>query len=423
MNFLDLKTIILTMLATVILCALVLVQLWRQSRERFDGTGFWAVNYIFQAGALFLILLRGALPDWASLVLANTMGICGSILCYMGLERFTNRSRTQVHNYVLLCAFTVIQSYFTFVQPDLRLRSINISTAYLIVCFQCSWLMFVRAPSHLRPLTRGVGLVFGAICLVNIFRIGELLAASDHIQDYFRLSGPETIIPIFYQLLFAALTYSLSLMVNKRLLLRIGNEEEKFSTLFHCSPNAIGLTSLSDGRILEVNEAFVSSTGYTRSEVLGETTLSLNFWQREENRDALIRELPMHGSVRNVEVQFRTKSGEMRTGLVSAGIIMVNNEKSILSTIVDITERKRVEEERNELISELQSAISQIRTLSGLLPICASCKKIRNDKGYWQQIELYIREHSDAEFTHGLCPACARALYPEFADKLNLKER
>lgn len=63
---------------------------------------------------------------------------------------------------------------------------------------------------------------------------------------------------------------------------------------------------------------------------------------------------------------------------------------------------------------ELQDALSKVKLLGGLLPICASCKKIRDDKGYWQQIEAYIRDHSEAEFSHGICPECARTLYPEY---------
>ncbi len=79
----------------------------------------------------------------------------------------------------------------------------------------------------------------------------------------------------------------------------------------------------------------------------------------------------------------------------------------------DITERKAIEEERENLILKLREALSQVKLLSGFLPICASCKKIRDDKGYWQQIELYIRDHSEAEFSHGICPDCAKKLYPD----------
>ena len=67
--------------------------------------------------------------------------------------------------------------------------------------------------------------------------------------------------------------------------------------------------------------------------------------------------------------------------------------------------------------TSLEKALAEVKTLSGFLPICASCKKIRDDQGYWQQIESYIGAHSQAEFTHGICPECAKRLYPEFMDK------
>ena len=82
-----------------------------------------------------------------------------------------------------------------------------------------------------------------------------------------------------------------------------------------------------------------------------------------------------------------------------------------LATIV--SERRRAELDREELILELQEALSRVKTLKGLLPICAVCKNIRDDQGYWNHIESYVREHSHADFTHGICPACAKRLYPE----------
>ena len=83
-----------------------------------------------------------------------------------------------------------------------------------------------------------------------------------------------------------------------------------------------------------------------------------------------------------------------------------------------MAERKRAEEEREKVISQLQQALAHVKKLSGLLPICASCKKIRDDRGYWLQVEEYIHDHSEAQFSHGLCPECAKKLYPEFfADK------
>jgi len=81
-------------------------------------------------------------------------------------------------------------------------------------------------------------------------------------------------------------------------------------------------------------------------------------------------------------------------------------------------EHKRAEEEREKLIHQLQDALTKVKTLSGLLPICASCKKIRDDKGYWNQIESYIRDRSEAEFSHGICPECMKKLYPGFDESV-----
>jgi DNA-binding NtrC family response regulator len=75
--------------------------------------------------------------------------------------------------------------------------------------------------------------------------------------------------------------------------------------------------------------------------------------------------------------------------------------------------RREVEAEREQLIEELTAALTKVRTLTGLLPICSSCKGIRDDNGYWNRLEVYLQEHSEATLTHGICPDCARRLYPE----------
>lgn len=80
--------------------------------------------------------------------------------------------------------------------------------------------------------------------------------------------------------------------------------------------------------------------------------------------------------------------------------------------------RGRFERESHTLIKELETALSEVKTLKGLLPICANCKKIRDDQGYWNQIESYLQQHAQASFTHSVCPDCIRELYPEFADEL-----
>jgi hypothetical protein len=93
----------------------------------------------------------------------------------------------------------------------------------------------------------------------------------------------------------------------------------------------------------------------------------------------------------------------------------LNNMKEKLQEEIGL--RKKIEGERNQLILEMRRALADVKKLSGLLPICAACKRVRDDQGYWQQIEAYIRDRSDAEFSHSICPECARKLYPDMSSQ------
>ena len=407
------RTIVFSNVITSIVCMLVILLLWRQNRKRYAGTGFWVLGFAFQTVALFLVILRGSVPDWISMVLSNTLVIGGALLIYIGLGRFVGKKISQIHNFILLAAFACVHAYFTFIQPNLAARTLNFSVGLLIICFQCMWLMLPGIGFGIRQLTFGVGMVFGGYCLVSIVRIIEFFTSTHSKIDFFQSSSFDMLIMVSYQMLFILLTYSLVLMFNKRLLMEVKTQEEKFSTAFRSSPYAITLTRFSDGQIIEVNDGFVNTTGYDYSEALGKTAADLHLWEKTEDVQNVVNELSKSGEIHGREIQFRKRSGEMATSLFSAQIIPINNQKFVLSSFSDITARKRAEEDREKLIQELKEALEKVKTLSGMLPICASCKKIRDDKGYWRQIESYIRDHSEAEFTHGICPDCFKKLYPD----------
>jgi len=83
-----------------------------------------------------------------------------------------------------------------------------------------------------------------------------------------------------------------------------------------------------------------------------------------------------------------------------------------------ISKYRQAERQKEELIKELQNALDEVKTLKGIIPICSSCKSMRDDKGYWQKVESYIQNHSDAVFSHGLCHDCIRKIYPDNAEKI-----
>ena len=95
----------------------------------------------------------------------------------------------------------------------------------------------------------------------------------------------------------------------------------------------------------------------------------------------------------------------------------------VVESFQDITAIKKLEREKENLIGKLKESLANVKLLSGFIPICAGCKNIRDDKGYWNQIEEYLRDHSDAKFSHGLCPKCTKDLYPAYHAKIEEENR
>jgi PAS domain S-box-containing protein len=164
-------------------------------------------------------------------------------------------------------------------------------------------------------------------------------------------------------------------------------------------------------RIVEFNRAAQNTFGYHPDEVVGQ---HVDLLYADPQDSLAIHEAATSQGQCIRETYNRRKNGQVFPSLISASILHDSRGEviGIMGVSRDITRQKDVEAEREQLILELQEAVAKIKTLRGLVPICSSCKKIRDDQGFWQQLEVYIQEHSDAEFSHGLCPDCAKKLYP-----------
>lgn len=125
-------------------------------------------------------------------------------------------------------------------------------------------------------------------------------------------------------------------------------------------------------------------------------------------------------------VSSKTDKQEIITGLDSGAndYIMKPFDSDELRTRVAVGRRMvEVQEKLLEKNRELSQALSEIRTLRGIIPICANCKSVRDDQGYWNQVEVYIRDHSEAEFSHGMCPACMKTFYPDLPSVQDKNEK
>lgn len=184
-----------------------------------------------------------------------------------------------------------------------------------------------------------------------------------------------------------------------------------------------------EGRVIAWNRAIEQLTGIDKGEILGRGNYAHALPFYGEPRPTLI-DLVLRRDERweKEYLSLKEKKGvvfasesyhpEMGSGQYLAATASKicdtrGNVVGAIESIRDISAAKQSEQERERLIVELKETIAKVRTLRGLLPICASCKKIRNDEGYWSQIETFISEHSEAEFSHGICPECVEKLYPE----------
>lgn len=165
-----------------------------------------------------------------------------------------------------------------------------------------------------------------------------------------------------------------------------------------------------DGTYLYVNRIFANTIGRAQQEVIGKTIWDVFDKDEADKRFAIVREVFQAGEIRTIEVKVPLPGGGEKFFLTT--VKPVKDGQGIVSFVICISKD----------ITELRHAREEISVLRGIIPICASCKNIRDDAGYWQRIEDYVTSHSAAEFSHGLCPDCAVKLYPEFViDKVPAK--
>ena len=194
-------------------------------------------------------------------------------------------------------------------------------------------------------------------------------------------------------------------------------ERDFISAVLETSPALIAVLD-PQGRILRWNRACEEFTGLSHLQSIGQP-----FWEIFPVPAPILQDglqTLLSGEQLEYESEWTDAGGTPRCLHWKSGAHRAENGAVtyIICSGIDITLRRRAEQERERLIGELQEAIARIKTLDGLIPICAGCKKIRDDSGYWQEVEAYIEARSEAEFSHGLCPECIRRLYPDYAGRI-----
>ena len=195
----------------------------------------------------------------------------------------------------------------------------------------------------------------------------------------------------------------------------LGAREEQLRDLFENATDLIQSVA-PDGRLLFVNRAWLNTLGYRAAELSALTVFDIihpdSLSECLEKFGRVMQGEPLH----NFQAIFRAKDGRSVYVEGNASCRFEHGKPVATRAIFrDITQRKAVEAERERLIAELQAALAEVKTLGGLLPICGWCKKIRDDTGYWNSVEGYLKQHVEVEFTHGICPECTTKMMADLA--------
>ncbi|MBN1938843.1 MAG: PAS domain S-box protein [Candidatus Aminicenantes bacterium] len=374
MSGLDMRTVMFSHVVTDILSLLVVVFLWRQSRGRYRGVSWWALGFGFQLMGTILIVVRGAVPDWISMTLANTFVLAGAMTVTGGFYRFLGRPVPPLlPGSVLLVLFAVASSFFTLVRPDLEARNLALSAAFSFV-FIIVLRMFAGMRGERRPRVGRFMFVYWALLLVTLVRIAVILALPTGNQDFFRADVFNTLVLLAYQTLFILLTYNMALAVNERLVGDLRFQEEKFAKAFRSSPFGIVLTDAFSDEIFDLNEAFAAISGFSRDEAIGKTIHDLKIWEDPEMHARAHDDLNGLGRIRDLDFQLRDKSGGLRSCLWSAERVVIGGRPCVLSCLDDLSMLKKAEDdlaraldEKNLLMRELRHRVKNSLSIVGSL--------------------------------------------------------
>jgi len=201
---------------------------------------------------------------------------------------------------------------------------------------------------------------------------------------------------------------------------KLSESRAKFESIFLGNPEPCAYLD-NDFKIVDINPRFIEFFGYSLKEIKGKKINSIIIPAELDEEATKLNYDTLSGYVYFDSLR-KHNTGELLPVSISAAPIIIKDEvKGSFVIYKDIIERKKIEEERENLISKLRKAINDVKTLESLIPICSHYKKIRDDSGFWGNVEHYISKHSNVDFSYGICPDCLQKHYPEQYDKMKIR--
>ena len=304
------------------------------------GVRWWLSGSTLLAIGVILLPMVSIKPVEILARLGNPLNVLGQILLYIGVLRFLDKKESRWLLILIFAVFLIFYYYFMFVDNSISGRSLVLITVMAVISFMTAFRLFINKDKHNSGSANFTALVFLVYACFLVIRLLAVLI-SPPLQAY---SDQQVILelsfvfPIVSSLLW---TFGFIIMLNDRLIVENRAEKEKLQLVFNTSPDAAVISRLSDGSIVDVNAGFSELTGYTRAEVIGNSSIFLNLWLKLADRESFVNELKDKGICESREFIFQRKDGSLLTGAISARIIVIQTVLHIVSVVHDITKSKQ----------------------------------------------------------------------------------
>ena len=360
MSFLDMRTLLFGSVISHAICAAVIGTFWYQNRKHSPELIFWFADFILEFFAISFYMLRGSIPNFFSIILSGVFVIGGTTLLYIGLEHYVGKPTSRAFNIVLVIAFTLVNIFFTYIQPSLLARNLTFSAALFIICFECSWLLLQRVGKELKEATKKTGFVFFAFCLVSLIRIYANLRVPPG-SELFKSGLADALAILAYQMMFIGLTFTLTQIVTNRIHLDLENDiqkrkrseealresEERFRNIFENSP--IGMfQSTPEGKLVNVNLAYANMLRYSSTEeiirTVNQTSLAKAVYEDPSIRKELVEEVEkaQEKKWKGFNTRYKRKDGRIIDVIVyfSERKELTSGQSFLYGCVQDITEQE-----------------------------------------------------------------------------------
>ncbi|MEI6135743.1 MAG: PAS domain S-box protein, partial [Desulfomonile sp.] len=357
MNILFISNTVLNIFLTLAMAFFYFIQ------KTFPGFGQWVIGGGLIAFAYLMVVLRGFVPTSLAIVIQNFSFPLAAVLYLSGVRSFLGLSDMSRGWYALPAISALFASFSIYSFDSAAWRTLITALTFSVPHVVTSILIFRDYPKtkSLFSLVLGAEMALASALLLIwamwSFTISDfqlLMATPVHAGFFISLMVLQIVITFSFVMLNAE-------RINRDLTLAsdaLELSKEKYFKAFYATPDSITISRMADGKIVEVNEAFSSMTGYSKAEALESSTVALDLWVNQADREQVVTLLQGQKSIRDQEVSFRAKSGKILDCLYSGETILLGEEVHVLSVVRDITERKRWEQELQNTLQRFYTILS-----------------------------------------------------------------